>query len=79
AKKYHLFIISLAILLSFLFGILYYVSPFNLIFFVIYIPLIKHLRRVAGIENPTQFDKELKVIALSTLALAILMGIGHLL
>ena len=79
AKKYHLFIISLAILLSFLFGILYYVSPFNLIFFVIYIPLIKHLRRVAGIEDPTQFDKELKVIALSTLALAILMGVGHLL
>lgn len=79
AKKYHVFIISLAILLSFLFGILYYVSPFNLIFFIIYIPLIKHLKRVLAIQDPTQFDKELKIIALSTLALAILMGIGHLL
>ena len=79
AKKYHLFLIVSAIVLSFLFGILYYVSPFNLIFFVIYIPLILHIERVVVVQDPSHFDKELKIIALSTLALAVLLGVGHLL
>lgn len=79
AKKYHLFLIVSAIVLSFLFGILYYVSPFNLIFFVIYIPLILHIKRVVAVQDPSHFDKELKIIALSTLALAVLLGVGHLL
>lgn len=79
AKKYHLFLIVSAIVLSFLFGILYYVSPFNLIFFIIYIPLILHIKRVVAVRDPSQFDKELKIIALSTLALAVLLGVGHLL
>jgi len=46
AKRYHSFLIITAIILSLLFGILYYRSPYNLVFVIVYIPLIKHLFRV---------------------------------
>ncbi|GGK34674.1 1,4-dihydroxy-2-naphthoate octaprenyltransferase [Yeosuana aromativorans] len=79
AKKYHDFLIGSAILISGLFGILYYTSPFNLIFMVAYIPLILHLLRVNKIKELHLLDPELKKLALTTFLLAILMGIGHLL
>ena len=79
AKKYHDFLIGSAILISGLFGILYYTSPFNLIFMVVYIPLILHLLRVNKIKELHLLDPELKKLALTTFLLAILMGIGHLL
>lgn len=79
AKKYHNFLIITAIVTSFIFGILYYVSVFNLIFFVAYIPLILHLKRVNNITNLKDFDPELKKLALSTVLFALLLGIGHLL
>lgn len=78
-KKYHYTIVVFAIILSTLFGILYYTSPFNLIFFVAYIPLIMHLRTVQKNTDPKLLDPELKKLALTTVLLAILMGIGHLL
>lgn len=78
AKKYHNFLIIGAIIASFLFGILYYVSPYNLIFIFAYIPLVLHLKRVNAITNLKDFDPELKKLALSTVLLALLLGIGHL-
>lgn len=78
AKNYHNFLVVGAILTSFLFGILYYVSPFNLMFFLAYIPLILHLKRVNAITNLKDFDPELKKLALSTVLLAVLLGVGHL-
>lgn len=78
-KIYHTLIISLAILLSALFGILYYTSFYNLIFVVAYIPLIIHLIKVNKNTNPKLLDPELKKLALTTVFLALLMGIGHLL
>ncbi|WP_452224674.1 1,4-dihydroxy-2-naphthoate octaprenyltransferase [Lacinutrix chionoecetis] len=78
AKKYHYFLIISAIVVSFLFGILYYVSPFNLVFFIAYIPLLMHLKRIKAIKNLKDFDPELKKLALTTVLLAILLGVGHL-
>jgi 1,4-dihydroxy-2-naphthoate polyprenyltransferase len=78
-KKYHFALIVLAIILSGLFGILYFTSPFNLIFMVAYIPLILHLKTVYFNEDLKNLDPELKKLALTTFFLAILMGIGHLL
>lgn len=78
AKKYHYFLVIGAIISSLFFGLLYYVSPFNLIFLLAYIPLVIHLKRVKSITNPKDFDPELKKLALSTVLLAILLGIGHL-
>lgn len=79
AKIYHSLLIGLAIALSALFGILYYTSPFNLIFVVAYIPLIIHLKKVNNNTNPKSLDPELKKLALTTVLLAVLMGVGHLL
>lgn len=79
AKIYHLILISVSILLSALFGMLYYKSVYNLIFLVAYFPLIKHFVGVYKNREPSQLDPELKKLALTTFLLAFLMGIGQLL
>ncbi|AJR04147.1 1,4-dihydroxy-2-naphthoate octaprenyltransferase [Siansivirga zeaxanthinifaciens] len=79
AKRYHILIIITAIILSALYGILYYTSPFNLLYFIAYIPLIKHLKVVKNNKDSRLLDPELKKVALSTVLLAVLLGIGHLL
>ena len=78
-KIYHYFLVGLAMLLLALFGVLYYTSVFNLIFFIVYIPLFFHLIRVKNNNDPRLLDPELKKLALSTFALSILLAIGHLL
>ncbi len=79
AKIYHNVLIGLAIVLSALFGVLYYTSPYNLIYTITYIPLGLHLSRVNKNTESEQLDPELKKLALTTVLLAILMGVGHLL
>ncbi|MCX7549805.1 1,4-dihydroxy-2-naphthoate octaprenyltransferase [Xanthomarina sp. F2636L] len=78
-KLYHYFLIGSAIILSVLFGILYYTSIYNLIFFIAYIPLIKHLFTVSKNKEPRLLDLELKKLALTTFFLSILLAIGHIL
>jgi len=78
-KIYHTLLIGLAIVLSALFGILYYTSPYNLIFVVAYIPLLIHIKKVRSNKAPKLLDTELKKLALTTVFLALLMGVGHLL
>lgn len=79
AKIYHTVIIGLAIVLSGLFGILYFTSFYDLMFVVAYIPLIIHIKKVLKNTDPKLLDPELKKVALTTVLLAVLMGIGHLL
>ncbi|WAC02619.1 1,4-dihydroxy-2-naphthoate octaprenyltransferase [Lacinutrix neustonica] len=79
AKIYHYSLVITAIICSLFFGLLYYVSPYNLIFFIAYIPLLLHLKRIKTIKNLKDFDPELKTLALSTVLLAILLGVGHIL
>ncbi|WP_181896355.1 1,4-dihydroxy-2-naphthoate octaprenyltransferase [Seonamhaeicola aphaedonensis] len=78
-KKYHFTLIVLAIILSGVFGVLYYTSPFSLIFVVAYIPLVKHLIKVYKNKEPRLLDPELKKLALTTVLLSVLLGIGYLL
>ncbi|WP_338733864.1 1,4-dihydroxy-2-naphthoate octaprenyltransferase [Mangrovimonas cancribranchiae] len=79
AKRYHYTLIGLAILLSFMYGVLYYVSIWNIMFFITYIPLIAHMLRVKRTTNPVNLDPELKKLALTTFLLSTLLAIGHLL
>ena len=79
SKIYHNILIGLAIVLSGLFGILYFTSPYNFIYGIAYIPLLIHLFRVNKNTDPKLLDPELKKLALTTVLLAILMGIGYLL
>jgi len=78
-KIYHYILVGTAIVLSALFGILYYTSIYNLIFVLAYIPLIKHLIMVKKNTVPKLLDPELKKLALSTFVLSVLLAIGHLL
>jgi len=79
AKIYHAVLIVGAIILSMLFGILYYRAITNFIFVIAYIPLIIHLKVVLKIKEPQALDSQLKVLALSTFLLAILLGFGQIL
>lgn len=79
SKVYHYILVGLAIVLSGLFGVLYYTSLFNLIYIVAYIPLGIHLFKVNKNTDAKKLDPELKKLALTTVLLAMLMGIGHLL
>ncbi len=78
AKIYHSALIISAMLLSILFTILYYRSISNLVFMVVFIPLIMHTVTIINTKEPKLLDPQLKVLALSTFALALLLGIGHI-
>lgn len=79
AKKYHFLLVGGAMCLALLFSILYYVSPFNFIFLIAFIPLIFHLKKIKSANQPNDFDSQLKVLALSTFLFALLLGIGYIL
>ena len=79
SKIYHSFLIISAIVLSLLFGLLYYTSPYNFIFVVVYVPLVLHLNTVLKNKMPRLLDSQLKVLALSTFLFSALLGIGQLL
>ncbi|OEK08640.1 1,4-dihydroxy-2-naphthoate octaprenyltransferase [Flavivirga aquatica] len=79
SRTYHNILIILAIVLSGLFGVLYYTSPYNLIFMVSYVPLLIHLKTVNTNIEPKLLDPELKKLALTTVLLAVLMGVGYIL
>ncbi len=79
SKIYHTSLIISAIVISILFGFFYYNSPYNFIYFIVYIPLIIHLLKVLKNKEPKLLDSQLKVLALTTFAFSILLGIGQLL
>lgn len=78
AKVYHSFLIITAILLSVLFAVFYFNSFSNLVFLIVIIPLIIHLKAINKIKELKLLDPQLKVLALSTFALALLLGIGYI-
>lgn len=79
AKLYHLALIIGAMLISFLFVILYYSRIFNLLCLLAFVPLVFHIKAVIKAENPSDYDPQLKVLALTTFAFSILLGVGYIL
>lgn len=76
AKVYHYVIILAALVLTSVFAILY---PFELeqyLFLIAYVPLLLHLRKVAKNKEPRNLDPELKIVALSTFLLSVLLCLG---
>lgn len=78
AKRYHLFLIGTAIVLALLFGLLYYRSFSSLLFVIVFIPLFIHLKTVFKTKESAQLDPQLKVLALTTFALSVLLSLGHI-
>ena len=79
AKQYHIFLIVAAIVVSFCFSILYYTSFWNFLFYITYIPLIIHLKKIIKAKEPNDFDSQLKILALTTFLFSLLLGIGYIL
>ena len=78
AKIYHAFLIITALVLGVIFGLFYYRSFASILFFIAFIPIIKHLLFVFKTKEPIQLDSQLKVLALSTFVLSLLLGFGFI-
>ncbi|WPR70901.1 1,4-dihydroxy-2-naphthoate octaprenyltransferase [Flavobacterium sp. NG2] len=75
AKIYHYFLIVSAMVSVLIFSILSNFKFDQYIYLVTFIPLLKHLHTVSKNENPKDLDPELKKLALSTFALAVLLSL----
>lgn len=75
AKVYHFSIIIIALALTLVFAILSNFEMKQYFFLIAYVPFLLHLKRVAKNKEPQGFDPELKVVALSTFLLSILLSI----
>jgi 1,4-dihydroxy-2-naphthoate polyprenyltransferase len=75
AKVYHYFLIVLAMILVITFAILNHFQIIQYWFLLAYIPLTKHLVTVYKNQEPRLLDSELKKVALSTFALAVLLSL----
>ena len=79
AKKYHFTILITGIASSITYALQLEFSLVELTFVLAFIPIVLHLRTVAKIkENPTEFDPELKKVALSTFLFSILFFLSKL-
>lgn len=79
AKYYHYYLIFSAFLFALLYTVIKYQSPFQFLFIIAFIPLIKHLLFVIKNKNEPALDSELKKVALSTFFFGILFGLGQVL
>lgn len=77
AKYYHYYLIIAAFLFACLYTVIKYQSPFQFLFLIAFIPLIKHLIFVAKNTDEVELDGELKKVALSTFFFGILFGLGQ--
>lgn len=75
AKAYHLFLLLGAVLTAVLY-VKTNLQP-SYLFMIAVLPMMIHLRRVLGYDNPKEFDPELKRLALSTFLFSILFSIGQ--
>lgn len=76
SKYYHYYIVIAAMFFAMAYTIIDYNSPVNLLYFIAFIPLAIHLKRVYDNENPKKLDPELKKLALSTFLFAVLFAIS---
>lgn len=79
AKKYHFFIILLAIASMLYFQFITMFSNLMFICWLAFIPLLYHMKMVYAIQNPKQFDPHLKLVALSTFVWSVLFAISLIL
>ncbi|MFD1095338.1 1,4-dihydroxy-2-naphthoate octaprenyltransferase [Salegentibacter chungangensis] len=79
AKNYHYFLIIGAIACLVFYTVINLEALDDFLYLFGLIPLIFHLKRVDTNESPGLLDPELKILALSTFAIAVLFGFGQLL
>ena len=75
AKQYHLILVLLPLILSCVYVYFNYKSLTQFVFFVAFIPLFFHLKKIRFNKNQELLDGELKKVALSTFLYAVLFSI----
>lgn len=75
AKAYHFVIVILAMLALLIFAFLKDFRPVQYLFLIGFITVLLHLKRISTYQNPKQYDPELKVLALSTFLISVLLSI----
>ena len=78
SKNYHIFLVVSAIVVSFIFSILYFTSFWNFLFFIAYVPLILHIKKIKNAKIPNDYDSQLKILALTTFLFSLLLGVGYI-
>ena len=71
AKSYHQLLIAVSMLLIAIYSALT-INSYIYLVFIAFVPLLLHMNVVRKIKSPIEYDPQLKVLALSTVALAIL-------
>jgi 1,4-dihydroxy-2-naphthoate octaprenyltransferase len=79
AEYYHYYLIGASFLFALLYTVIHFRNPFQFLFIIAYLPLIKHIIFVSRNEEERFLDGELKKVALSTFLFAILFGLGNVL
>ena len=75
-KYYHYYLLIASLLFALLYTMLKYTSPFQFLFLLAYVPIMKHFQVVYQNKFPKLLDPELKKLAISTFLFALLFGIG---
>lgn len=76
AKVYHVVIVVLAMLSLVVFAFLKDFKGIQYLFLIGFIPLVLHLKRISTYQNSTQYDPELKKLAIATFLLSILLAVA---
>ncbi len=79
AKKYHVILTILPLFLAQAYNYHHYKSPWQWIFILPYILILKHTVKVLLVQNPKDFDPELKKLAIATFLFAVFFGLGQVL
>jgi 1,4-dihydroxy-2-naphthoate octaprenyltransferase len=73
AKNYHLFLLLVAFIAALVGAFSAQFSAFQYLFLLAFIPLVRHVSLIIKINDPSQYDSQLKVVALSTFFLSTML------
>jgi len=77
AKKYHYILLIVGMLCAIIYTISHYHAPLQFIYLLSFIPMLLNIKTVYKNEEPVLLDSELKKVALSTFAFALLFSYMH--
>lgn len=78
AKHYHYLLVLSAIFFMVIYTALTYQAWDDILYWIAFVPLLRHLKVVMGNRDPEVLDPELKVLAISTFLMAVLFTLGQI-
>lgn len=78
AKQYHYLLVLSAIFFMVIYTALTFVAWDDVLYWIAFFPLLRHLKVVMGNKDPEVLDPQLKVLAISTFLMAVLFTLGQI-